>query len=170
MEDFIFYIVFLLLAFWFLLTLLFQVDKFSLILSRYDIFRLIPRWTFFSPNPGQHDLHLLYRDKLSNGEYGSWKEVSLTGHKVIPPIWNPYKRLPKILWDCWASIQYLMIKKSVSSNKVQISGAYLILLNLSMRTKKDSGAKQRQFSLVRSQGFKNRKIEPLFVSHFHDFN
>jgi hypothetical protein len=37
---------------------------------------LLPRWTFFAPNPGTVDYHLCYRHRLANGEFTHWQEVS----------------------------------------------------------------------------------------------
>src|SRR5690348_12432463 len=53
---------------WFILSILNQFgfawfDK----ITRHDHFSLLPLWTFFAPNPGQSDYHLIYRDRKTDG-------------------------------------------------------------------------------------------------------
>ena len=43
---------------WLFTTILYQFDKCAVVISKFDVFHIIPRWTFFAPNPGQHDMHL----------------------------------------------------------------------------------------------------------------
>lgn len=153
---------------WVLLTLIFQFDRFAGVVSIYDVFRLVPRWTFFSPNPGHHDLHLVIRDKLPSGELTPWNEVCLNyAGTAVPFVWNPGKRIAKVLWDSWASIQYLGNKENVPASRLPMSGAYMMLLGLANRTPVSHPQALRQFAIVRSTGFSDRTPEPLFVSLFH---
>jgi hypothetical protein len=153
---------------WMVATILYQFDKPSLYLSRFDVFRLLPRWTFFSPNPGQHDMHLLYRDRLQSEALTDWYEVDFIGTPAaIPILWNPEKRLAKVLWDCWAAIQHFSKLDGYAPLYLALSGAYLVLLNIAQRAPSFETSIERQFALVRSRGFVDREIEPLFVSGFH---
>lgn len=151
---------------WLMLTVAYQFDAPARKLARWDIFRLLPRWTFFAPNPGHHDLHLLYRDMLG-GRCGPWQEVDLAGDaSVIPVLWNPGKRIAKILWDSWGSIQYLTGKLEMPADRIQLTAGYLVLLNMASRPNRSAGV-ERQFAIVRSTGFTDRQIDPLFLSMPH---
>ena len=158
----------LILTIWFVATVFFQFDAPGLLLSRLDIFRILPRWTFFSPNPGQHDMHLLCRDRTGSGTLSEWLEVDfIATPAAIPVLWNPEKRFAKVLWDCWASIQHLGRQEGHNPLYLPMSGAYIVLLNIALRFPRAEGAFERQFALMRSQGFINRTIQPIFVSTFH---
>jgi hypothetical protein len=155
---------------WLVLTILFQFDSLAVPISRFDYFRLIPRWTFFSPNPGHHDLHVLYRDRNAAGHMTEWQELPFPAPSTtIPILWNPEKRMNKILWDSWLSIQYLTTKENVPAAHLPLAGAYMVLLNIVMRGERNEEYPFRQFSLVRSTGFSARTPEPIFVSTFHSF-
>jgi hypothetical protein len=153
---------------WIAATILFQFDAPSLFLSRFDVFRILPRWTFFSPNPGQHDMHLVYRDRRLSGLLTAWREVDfIATPAAIPLLWNPEKRLAKILWDCWASIQHFNKLNGYNPVFLPVSGAYVMLLNVALRGPRIDDGYERQFALLRSKGFVSREIQPLFVSQFH---
>jgi len=153
---------------WLAATILYQFPPLARALSRIDIFRMLPKWTFFAPNPGQHDLHLLCRDRTREGVLTDWQEaVCIDASLGVPGLWNPEKRVPKVLWDCWASLQHFLAQQSFSPENIQVSGGYLVLLNAALRAPKTSDALERQFTLVRSTGFSHRDIEPIYISYFH---
>jgi len=98
-----------------------------------------------------------------------WYEVECAATpNAIPVLWNPEKRLAKVLCDCWAAIQHFMNQEGYAPDLLPLSGAYILLLSIAMRNKPGLGARSRQFALVRSTGFLDRTIEPLMVSQFHD--
>jgi len=60
------------LAIWLLLTVLRQLTPESW--WRFDLFSLVPRWTFFAPKPIRHDYLVLYRDTGADGTPGPWRD------------------------------------------------------------------------------------------------
>src|ERR1043165_8847499 len=88
------------LGLWLLVSALHQLKYrgFVSVLKRHDHFALVPAWSFFAPNPGTTDLHLLYRDKLLDGNITLWRQVRL--HSSFERcFWNPDKRLQKGIAD-----------------------------------------------------------------------
>src|SRR5581483_6746809 len=53
-------------------------------LNARDRLAIIPHWTFFAPNPGTSDFHLLARDRLAGGGFSAWKEVAPGGLPRTP--------------------------------------------------------------------------------------
>src|SRR5688500_2497266 len=86
---------------WFVLSIINQIDhKLVQGIKQNDIFHVLPRWTFFAPNPGFSDYHLLFRHKLATGEISHFKEISLTAQKnLLSAVWHPGKRTKKALSD-----------------------------------------------------------------------
>lgn len=99
----------ILLGIWLGLSALNQVRSLGDRLARYDPFGLLPRWTFFAPNPGTHDHHLIYRyaeadhgskESGSDLALGPWQQVDeLLKGRTVPLLWNPKRRLSKTFSD-----------------------------------------------------------------------
>lgn len=92
-------------ATWFLVSILGQVNvvdprsRFQR-MRRYDVFGLIPVWTFFAPRPAWTDYHLLYRDLLDTGEVTAWSEVvTVPKRRSLHAVWNPDKHTRKAVID-----------------------------------------------------------------------
>src|SRR3954470_12564692 len=67
---------------------------------RRDRLYLLPAWTFFAPNPGRSDYHLVYRDRRRDGSLTDWREVPLGApRRPYSCVWNPRKRARKALSD-----------------------------------------------------------------------
>jgi hypothetical protein len=135
---------------------------------------LIPFWTFFAPRPGVHDLHLLYRDKLSDGGCGTTLYVpTIEGRRWYHAIWNPKKFHSKVVDDLAAAlhVQFVEIQRNANNLRIlTLSTPYLMLVNLVMRMPRPPGATARQFILALNSSCgpaPNRAI--LFVSEFHHF-
>jgi len=131
-----------------------------------DIFGLIPLWTFFAPNPGHSDYHLVYRDELHDGTITPWREVpmcELRGPRSF--IWNPEKRSKKVLADVAAAL--VQHADATSELETLVSLPYLILLNV-IAAEEPVRAAARQFVLVETFGFLRRgPTRALLVSRFH---
>lgn len=94
-----------LLAGWFVLSILGQIEvaepdsRFQR-LRRRDWFGLIPVWTFFAPRPAWTDYHLLYRDRLADGDMTPWTEVvAVEPRRLRHAVWNPGKHSRKAVID-----------------------------------------------------------------------
>src|ERR1044072_6803482 len=160
----------LLLFGWFLLSILNQfgfswLDK----IRGHDHFSLLPLWTFFAPNPGQSDYHLVYRDKKADGSLTDWREIEITEQsKPFCFIWNPEKRSKKVLSDVVSSIVSSIPSAKDSPDAIMLSIPYLILLNVVSHVDREDQTTHRQFVLVETFGF-NPTSDPRVVlrSDFH---
>jgi hypothetical protein len=171
------YAVMAVLAAWFALTILNQARwtrRFvSAIVSR-DIGGLVPVWTFFAPNPGDTDTHLLFRDRDADGRVTAWREASAAGRRHVLDLWNPRRRIHKGIVD----VIYDLTKRDPRtphtsspapvSKRRMVSFPYVLLLNYVSQLPGDFGAIERQFAIVRTPGIAFR-AQPniLFVTPFH---
>jgi hypothetical protein len=129
--------------------------------------RVIPEWSFFAPIPGTVDFHLLYRDKLCDGNVTSWTEVPITKNSgCLRVIWNPSLRLLKSLIDLSQLIG--ATPKALGTSAMQASFPYLAILNWVLGQSHDGNAASTQFSLLVSPGCISReRPSVVFVSRFH---
>ncbi len=166
------------LGIWIILTLLNQerrTRRFIKHIIAYDIFGLIPIWTFFAPNPGDRDVHLLFRDRCEDGRITSWREVHLAGRRRITDLWNPRRRINKAIVD----VVYDLTRpdrppsgsesrsRKIGGNRV-LTFPYLLILNYISRLPAQFDALERQFAIAKTQGITSRSHpEVLLVSPFH---
>lgn len=68
---------------------------------RMPVFKKIPQWRFFAPNPGIEDLYLMYRTRAHDDEpWGRWVELPLReASSPLTVVWNPGSRASKALFD-----------------------------------------------------------------------
>jgi hypothetical protein len=138
--------------------------------KKYDYFSLIPKWTFFAPNPGSTDYHLLYRDILDDGEICKWTPViSPDNRSLVTAIWNPQKRVRKAQADIVRALIRLPDEKKDSINFIYFTLPYLLLLNTVTNIPCEPNVKSRQFMVMETSGF-NRRFKPrlLIQSGVHD--
>lgn len=132
-----------------------------------DPFGLIPRWTFFAPNPGIHDHHLLFRAGPDDSHFSPWREFDLISNSsLLRFVWNPLKRERKCFSDNVSTLlrelRFCVINKRPQA--IQISPSYLIFLNAASVVAQ--GEKYVQFTILRSNGDQNAL--PLFLSYIHE--
>ncbi|WP_339103260.1 hypothetical protein [Haloterrigena salinisoli] len=149
--------------------------------------RLVPQWSFFAPEPGQHDFHLFYRDRYVDGSVSSWNEISdvTTARSPTDWIWNPYYYRAKIVFDVTQPLVVSLNDRTpdkivtvddeevsakeieqVELGELQLSHRYLTLLDyVSSRDRSDLST-ERQFMIMRHS--RTTEYETLFVSHFHE--
>jgi hypothetical protein len=154
---------------WLLVTLVAQHTGLGSRLARYDAVRLIPRWTFFAPNPGVKDYHLVVRDQTSNLVLSEWKTVTFgPDRRWFNLLWHPHKRARKILSD---AVQSLRIVSSHGPNGLlsdSLSLPYLLLLKYSFeQCALADPFIARQFAIVESSGHDVRRLEIAYASLFH---
>jgi len=159
---------------WFLLTILCQfrdTRMSAFIRNTIDIFGLIPLWTFFAPNPGKSDYHLLYRDKIDEQTNGEWLEVDITEERSFWSwCWNPEKRDKKILSDVIqnlvSSIPYY--KSANGYDLLMFSMPYLIVLHAVSHCDCKRPSTQRQFMLAETSGYlQETSPAVILLSVFH---
>jgi hypothetical protein len=143
----------------------------------HDVFHLIPNWTFFAPNPGRSDFHLVCRDKTSDGCVGEWSELPLIyARHRWSFLWNPDKRGTKVLTDVVSAICESIdfhVKRGDTKETMQqlmlLQSPYLLLLNVVMnRDRLPERITHRQFMLVETCGFTAPDPpRPILSSPFH---
>lgn len=151
-------------------------DK-SQLLMYINRFNILPIYTFFSPNPGKVDSHLLYRDNLVNQDNTDWKEVvTIVKRPSHHFIWNPNKRVNKLVIDALSELRSInneCIKKEIKKEDfdifLQVNRGYIALLNFVSNLEKISPhSVARQFFIVDVFIDKEgRHVMPLFCSGFH---
>lgn len=129
--------------------------------------RFIPQWNFFAPNPGTHDYHLLYRDRLAGGGMGPWREVAelAAGRKVIDAVWHPSARRLKGLMDVVAILTLHAAKSAAAPDLVKLSTGYLVILNYVSSVPRSQLSVATQFLVMQSS--RTDPPEVLFTSGVH---
>lgn len=160
-----FFVVFFLIT-WFILTAIVQFwSSFSelKVIRFLDQLAIIPRWTFFAPNPGTVDYHLLYRNQCSNGDVTNWKEVPFNSRTSIEFLWHPDKRQRKALGDC---VNELIEAYKKSGSGVRLSVSYMLLLNFVTNCSQHADAQLVQFVVMQKSNARET-IELTFTSELH---
>lgn len=176
----ILYIIFF--GLWLIFTVVWQfekVRKHSKFLRKINTFNMLPIWTFFAPNPGMYDTHVLYRDKLKDSKLTEWQEIDVvTYRKFFHFLWNPNKRKNKLVIDAISEVKSIKnngvegkVEDAILLNQIKFSKGYMLLLNLVFSTKKTHKASvSRQFIVLDSTNIgSERNLIPLFYSPFHKF-
>lgn len=131
-----------LLCAWLLISVVAQIVPRRVPFHRLDTLGLIPRWSFFAPNPGVHDYYLLYRDRHSNGSYSLLKEVQLVKtRRAFHAVWHPEKRIQKVVTDCVAQTSELLHVNEIAA---LLSTPYLVLVTLVLQQPRSKCAIARQ--------------------------
>lgn len=173
---------------WLAATILSQLNAVSPRWSRfqwirtYDWLGLVPVWTFFAPAPPTTDTHLLYRDKLEDGELTPWTEIVMIQRRRLQHVaWNPAKRRLKLLGDAVGLLFRDVSRyanKSVNGERsvqqlhqdFQLTWAYLILLHYISNLPRFPGSAGTQFALLHSRLVSDesgREPQVTFVSAWH---
>jgi len=165
---------------WFLMSILYQVNWISSWIGRYDYLSLLPKWTFFAPNPGTYDHHIIYRECGANVDTSSpdkwlnlssrlspWQELSYADlESGIPFLWNPKRRMTKAISDIANSFAAASLRHSAFSQYMPFTLEYFLITHLVQQ--KATPNTQFQWAIVRSHGFsENRQSHPFLVSKFH---
>jgi hypothetical protein len=161
---------------WLLLTCLYQFQnvRMQTFLSKIDIFRLLPIWTFFAPNPGVSDYHLLYRIRYVGGRISDFKNLDVTAGKSIKnAVWNPHKRVHKSLNDFVQEIRKTINTSDIDETNqyvLKLSFGYIVILNYCTELgRRVSDAESVQFMILESFGhFELREPRLILNSDFHN--
>jgi hypothetical protein len=140
-------------------------------IGRYDIFRLVPVWTFFAPNPGVSDFNLLTRVKLTDGAIEAFREIQLRGKKKIRTgLFNPDRRLQKVLSDHVCTILMQIENQITEENKenIKLTFSYISVLNYCSKLPVAPNAYSIQFIILESFGYQELSEPRLILnSAFH---
>jgi hypothetical protein len=131
-------------ALWFVATVVKQLrTPWAKVVHRRDRFAIVPMWTFFAPNPGRSDLHVLYRDQRADGAFTPWTELGTSAVRSRwAPLWNPRKRVGKAVHDAVGALA--LLPRDVGP-EVMVSSAYLTLLTTVCSAERPADARYREF-------------------------
>jgi hypothetical protein len=128
-----------------------------------DVLGLLPRWSFFAPNPGRHDLHVVYRDRTDES-WGSWVELGAApAPRWWRAAWNPHRYARKAVMDLVNGVRAVPVDRSRSH---LLSSSYVALLDWVMR-QPSHGARYRQVAVLGRHDHDRRILDVLFVSDSH---
>jgi hypothetical protein len=133
------------------------------VVRRADVLGLVPGWSFFAPNPGTVDYHLLARTRRPDGSTGPFTEIAPPVSPLRRSIWNPGKRVRKAIFDCGQELVLLPVEEL---GAVEYTLSYLALLSLVTSRTDCTGAASIQF-LVLQSGPSLGEPELLIRSRFH---
>jgi len=163
-------------ASWIILTCVnqfYQAKKLQAFLEKLDLLHILPGWTFFAPNPGTSDYHLLYRVKNKNGDVSPFTSVKLKNQRqLLNAIWNPNKRAQKALTDFVQEIRmlvYLDHPEDPDHNLLRLSLSYIATLHYCTALGRQiPGTESVQFMIIESYGYiTSQEPQLLLNSDFH---
>lgn len=159
-----------LLSTWFLISAFYQLQMpLTVSIKRRDYFALIPKWTFFAPNPANTDYRLLYRDRLSDGSVTPWQEAAFCREKRLSTaLWNPKKRNQKAISDLMRSLLRSFRNSNESAAALQLTLSYIGLLNIVTHLRHNEFSQFTQFAVFQTYGFSRlRNARLVMHSQFH---
>ncbi|MDR6507729.1 hypothetical protein J2805_003436 [Arthrobacter oryzae] len=133
---------------------------------------IIPSWSFFAPEPGVIDFHILVRDVSPNGHVTPWHEVCSHKNRVwYDFVWNPGQRQRKALFDVSQELTAIASSSAFreSPNTIELTVPYLTILNYVSELGRTPFASRRQFVIV-STSRRNPDPAVLFVSGLHSID
>jgi hypothetical protein len=130
---------------------------------RGDVLGLIPAWSFFAPNPGIFDYHLLARSRRRDGSVEPFSEIAPPEVTPWRSIWHPEKRVRKTIFSCCEDLRRL---DDAERAGVEYTLAYLTLLTLASSRVDPADTASVQFMLLRT-GAQLEQPELLVRSRFH---
>jgi hypothetical protein len=138
---------------WFLLTIAFQKNNgLSRLTTRFDRFTLIPKWSFFTPDPGASNYHFVYRSRDEGTGFSPWAELNLSPRGILYSLWNPKKRYREGMIELFQLLALSSI--DYSAERLQFTSPYIILLNVARTRLGGSLSPQAfyQFAVVETRG------------------
>jgi hypothetical protein len=154
---------------WLVITLLAQHPRFQPFINGFNALHIIPRWTFFAPNPGIRDYHLVIRDRCSDGRLTGWRSVPVYSPRPrFGYLWNPQKRSSKIMNDAVQAIKLLLKRENIGTAGIHFTVPYLLLLYYAGHaTRPEPDGIEFQIAIIESTGHDKRELECSFLSSFH---
>jgi hypothetical protein len=179
-------VVSLVFAAWLGLTLLNQCDRSRRVIApllRYDVCSVVPIWTFFAPNPGRTDTHIVYRDIYDDGALSNWRELDLKSRPGLLGLSRGERRVSKGIVDLQHQLldrQFISPEEVATTNvdgtvpfrraspAIILSTPYLAILNLATGASHDPFAIGTQFAVAVSEGQeRGESATVLFISARH---
>jgi hypothetical protein len=155
------------LAVWLVLTIANQFNfRWMQWVRGVDFMLLLPRWTFFAPNPGLSDFHLSYRTIAADGTPSPWEEIDLIAKRTLrSAVWNPDKRVTKAVIE---AVAFLAPLSRTQPERVADSPPYRCLVNHAIRAAERSGRGHEFCEFRLFETVKSGIVRPdSFVHHSH---
>jgi hypothetical protein len=135
---------------------------------------ILPQWKFFGESrlraheDAHDDLHLVARDWMGEHLVGPWQPaLSPSERQWTHTFWNPSLRPDGMLFSF---ADDLAGRDPSAQERVTTSLAYLVLLRHCLdAAPPSSGARARQFAIVRTRGRGQRELSVAFLSHWHQW-
>lgn len=138
---------------WFVLTVAFQKrSAVASLIERADIFNIVPRWSFFSPDPGASNYHFVYRSLHDADRVGPWTELTLSPRGRLYALFNPRQRYREVLIELFQLVA--LAGSDTAIERIQFVSPYIILLELARKRLEGSLSAPAfyQFALVETRG------------------
>jgi len=152
-----------------------------------DALALIPSWTFFAPDPGRTDTHVVYREVYEGGTLANWRALRLVSRPTMFGLSHGERRvakgivdqLPELLQggqspsDQAADQQVAGERDELhsASPAVMFTNAYLAALSLVTQEQHDAFAAAVQFALAISDSPEREHDSTLlFISAIHSLD
>ena len=149
---------------WFLATIVNQFScSWARRLTSWDYLRILPRWTFFAPNPGTSDYHLVYRQIHDDGQVTSFIEFPLRPRRWGSWFFNPEKRVTKALLDLSHMLERIVRSGNWDETNIPTSFPYICLLNFLSQCPIDAETTSIQFCLLVTRGYGDLGSPELFI-------
>jgi hypothetical protein len=113
-------------------------------------------------------MRVLWRERLVDGTVGPWHEALAPRGGVLRAIWNPTKRLRKVVFDCKRKLE--RAGENRDDELFILSVQYLMLLRHVVDLPASALGAARQLALVKTQGADDDEdglFELLFVGPWH---
>lgn len=151
------------------LTILAQNQMLSSRIAVVDPFHLIPRWTFFAPNPAVHDTNLVVRRVGDEaGTQADWHAVKICDPRHWSDlIWNPKKRVHKMVTDLAQSLMMLRLRSHIGHDGCPTTLPYLLLFNFCANSAGLRDGERCEFGVVRSSGLFDARLWLVYRSGVH---
>ena len=135
-----------------------------------DVYGFMPRWNFFAPTPAREDTHIVYRERHGE-QWSPWQALTPSPRsRHWRWIWNPQRFARKAADDLANGLRRSAVRFHEEPRAVLLSNGYVALLHWVMAQPRISGATERQFAVVTSNGFgAESRLDVIYVSEPHRF-
>lgn len=138
---------------WFLVTAVAQKKNgLSRSIAEFDRLTLIPRWSFFAPDPGASNYHFIYRSRDNETGVSPWAELNLSPRRILSTVWNPRKHYRESMIELFQLLALSTLDHP--AERLQFTAPYVVLLTLARKRLGTSLSPNEsyQFALVESRG------------------
>jgi len=149
-------------AVWFIFSILAQLNTPGI--HRFDYFKVLPTYKFFSPRPVSKDFCIYIRGVTDDCK-DNWTPLFYNKKQWWCFIWNPQLRLSKALNDLFDQLESFRN----SADLLHISIPYLILLNSANAqiVLANNQCTHVQFMIGCYEGYNDTRITIIFLSNIH---